>query len=192
MLTAQELEEFSLVLKGSSMVRYVLQHLLYMFQIELFLSLGLYSGIFTMHIKKSRTQNRPFLCSLSSLRSIYCYHCRWFNKSHTEVSNSSVCVKIILKKIYQLQFHISKLSLQPQSQCYFTLGIIQITASGRCDFIAQCIIVRMLNHYDYTYHPFIDLNLQKTVVGSRYSFRDHPFILGNRILRSVNIYLHFI
>ena len=37
----------------------------------------------------------------------------------------------------------------------FHLGIVQIIASGCCDFIAQCIIVSV-NHCTYhcTYHPF--------------------------------------
>ena len=46
----------------------------------------------------------------------------------------------------------------------FVLQIIQSTVSGCCDFLAQCVLVR-INHC--TYHPFNHLNLQRsTDVGS--------------------------
>ena len=49
----------------------------------------------------------------------------------------------------------------------FRFQIVQAVASGCCDFLAQCILVR-INHC--TYHPiiyFIHVNLRRfTVVGS--------------------------
>jgi hypothetical protein len=47
----------------------------------------------------------------------------------------------------------------------FRLSVVQTIASGLCDFIAQCIIVRINN---CTYHSiYIHLNLQRsTAVGS--------------------------
>ena len=41
----------------------------------------------------------------------------------------------------------------------FHLSIVQTVASGVCDFIAQCIIVRIINHC--TYHPFYSLKSSK-------------------------------
>ena len=147
--------------------------------------------LFTMHIENVQDANHPFLCSLHSLRSIYCYHCRWFNKSHIW-SKWQLYLYDFFNK-YQVQFRISKLSLQLQNDSMpmlFHLGIVQIIASGCCDFIAQCIIVRIM--IISIIHIFTkDLPLLDHVE-SRYPFRDHPFILGNCILRSVNIHLHFI
>ena len=53
-----------------------------------------------------------------------------------------------------MQLHIGTLSFQLQidtEPMLYHLFIVQIIASGCCDFIAQCIIVR-INHF--TYHPF--------------------------------------
>ena len=62
-----------------------------------------------------------------------------------------------------------------------------MTASGFCDFLAQCILVG-INHctYHLFYWPksFSDLPLLDRV-GPRYPCRDHSFNLGNHMLRSV-------
>ena len=55
-----------------------------------------------------------------------------------------------------MQIHINTLSpqLQTDSQSkLFRVWIIQSTVNGCCDFIAQCILVR-INHSSCTYHPF--------------------------------------
>ena len=74
-------------------------------------------------------------------------------------------------------------TLSPQSILHH-ISIIQTTVNGCCDFLAQCILVRM-NHCTC---PFIDLNLQRsTVVGScgvkisasrsfLYSWQSHTWI----------------
>ena len=69
------------------------------------------------------------------------------------------------------------------------LGVVQTVVSGCCDFMAQCIMVR-INHSKYLSeilnHPFIHLDIPLlNFVGSKYPFRYHSFIPGNRIHRSV-------
>jgi len=67
-----------------------------------------------------------------------------------EVSNNSTCNIIIM------QMRIGALSPQLQfgSQSLpFRFDIIQVISNGSCDFIAQCILVR-INHWHRTYHPF--------------------------------------
>ena len=76
-----------------------------------------------------------------------------------QVSNNPICKNIIFLSV--VQWHISTLS--PQLQIYllsmlFHLTIVQVIAVGCCDFIAQCILVRM-NHC--TYHPFYSLKSSK-------------------------------
>ena len=39
--------------------------------------------VFTLLIEQVQDGNHPFLRSLSSLRSIYCYRCQWFTGCHT-------------------------------------------------------------------------------------------------------------
>jgi hypothetical protein len=79
-----------------------------------------------------------------------------------EVSNNSSICKIII-----MQMRIGALSPQLQNgsqSMLFRIGVVQVIANGSCDFIAQCILVR-INHC--TYHPFIHLILQRSsVVGS--------------------------
>jgi hypothetical protein len=63
------------------------------------------------------------------------------------VSNNSI------RKIIIIQMRIGALS-QYQNYSQSTIrysGIVQAIANGSCDFIAQCILVR-INHF--TYHPF--------------------------------------
>ena len=58
---------------------------------------------------------------------------------------------------------ISTLSLQLQIDAQpvmYHLSIVQTIASGFCDFIAQCIIVR-ISHSSYTYHPFCSPKILK-------------------------------
>ena len=69
-----------------------------------------------------------------------------------------------------MQTRISTLSLQSQieSQPMFNrLWIVQTIATGCCDFIAQCILVR-IDHHDCTYDPFYSpkSSRRSTVVGS--------------------------
>ena len=56
-------------------------------------------------------------------------------------------------------------TLSGSRQLIYRVAIVQTVASGCCDFIAQCIMVR-INHCTYMNHQFIHLNPQRsTVVG---------------------------
>ena len=111
-----------------------------------------------------------------------------------EVSNNSICKNLTFFYISAVQSRIRTLSTQGQidsEPTLFQLVAIQTTASGCCDFLAQCILVR-LNHCTVTYHPFYSHKSCKDLsmldrVGSQHPCRDHSFNLGNHILRSVDL-----
>ena len=63
-----------------------------------------------------------------------------------QVSNNPICKNIIFFFNSVVQKNFSAES----TQIYIT--ILQTTVNGCCDFLAQCILVRILNHC--TYHPF--------------------------------------
>ena len=76
----------------------------------------------------------------------------------------------------------------------FRLEVVQTVASSCCDFLAQCIMVRykpldLSESFDLFWirvtYIFKDLPLLDCV-GSKYPFRYHSFISGNRIHMSVS------
>ena len=68
------------------------------------------------------------------------------------VSNNSVCKNIILLSVVQTRVGTLSAQVQIDSQpMLFHISIAQGIANGGCDFLAQCILVR-INHS--TYHPF--------------------------------------
>jgi hypothetical protein len=120
----------------------------------LFLGLGIYSGIFALYLqcplKESRTAIFVFyvLCLLYAL-SMATVVFDVLNFVLMEVSNNSIC------KIIILQMRIGALSPQIQNDSpsiIFPINIVQSVANGSCDFISQCILVR-INHCT-TYHLF--------------------------------------
>jgi hypothetical protein len=126
-------------------------------KVQSFLGLGIYSGIFAVYLqcplKVSGTSIFVFyvLCllyvlSMASIASDLLGSILVVVK----VSNNSIC------KIIIMQMRIG--ALLPQLQNYsqpmlFHVQIVSIVASGFCDFIAQCILVR-INHRHGAYHPF--------------------------------------
>ena len=109
------------------------------------------------------------------------------------VSNNSICKNTIFLSESVVQTRVGTLSapgLQIDSQSMsFHISIIQATAIGCRDFLAQCILSSThkplyLSSVLFTF-IFKDLPLLDRV-GSKYPCRDHFFILSNRIvLRSV-------
>ena len=99
-------------------------------------------------------------------------------------------MNIVLSSV--VQWRASTLSLQLQIDLrpiMIRIGDVQITVDACCDFISQCIIVRInhsICHPIYSAKIFKDLPLLDCV-GSKYSFRDYSFNLVNHILRSVNL-----
>ena len=68
------------------------------------------------------------------------------------VSNNSICTKniIFFNSVVQMNTDIQQIT--GAKPLIFHITILQITINGCCDFLAQCILVRMLNHR--IYHPF--------------------------------------
>ena len=106
-------------------------------------------------------------------------------------ANNSICKNtIFFISFVQTRFTTLSPRLRIDSlPMLFHISIIQTTANGCCDFLAQCILVR-INHC--TCHPFYSLKCSLAIdlplldrLGSRHPCCDHSFIFGNRILRSV-------
>jgi hypothetical protein len=126
---------------------------------ELSPGLGLYSGIFAMYLQ------RPLNNTTGRMATILFYAvCLLYVLSTvavivdllsiilTLVSNNSICKNIIFF-ISVVQAYSNSLSPIDIESLQFHIAIIQNIASGCCDFLAQCILVR-INHLSCTYHPF--------------------------------------
>ena len=76
-----------------------------------------------------------------------------------KVSNNLSVYSVVPKNFYNLQLESLTFTLY--------IPILQTTVNGCCDFLAQCILVRILSHSVVPIIRFIHLNLQRsTVVGS--------------------------
>ena len=121
-------------------------------EVQLFPGLGLYSGIFIIYLqwrsKDSRTATIIFyaLCLLYILSTVTVVGD--LIDYSIGVSNNSICKNIVFLLIMmQLRFRVSMPSPQLQidlQSILFRAGIVQATANGCCDFIAQCTLVRIL------------------------------------------------
>jgi hypothetical protein len=130
-------------------------------EVQLFPGLGLYSGIFAMYLQchpnESRTATIIFyaLCLLYVLSTVNVV-VDLFNYIFILVSNNSICKNIIFLSVMQAYSNsLSLIDLESLARI-FRNAIIQTTASSCCDFLAQCILVR-INHSSCTYHPFQSL-----------------------------------
>ena len=131
-------------------------------EVQLFPGLGLYSGIFAMYLQcpqnKFRTASIIFyaLCVLYVLSTVNVV-LDLVALIIEIVSNNLICKNIIfLNSIVQTL----KNSDNPQLRVFqFHIGIVQITVNGCCDFLAQCILVRILNHC--AYHVFYSHKFSK-------------------------------
>jgi hypothetical protein len=132
-------------------------------EVQLFPGLGLYSGIFAMYLQcppnKSRSTGRTASIIFYALCLLYVLSTTsavvdlvaiiQFILASVEVSNNSICKNIIFLSVVQT-YPNSQSQIDAESY-QFHLQIIQTTVNGCCDFLAQCILVR-INHC--TYHPF--------------------------------------
>ena len=124
--------------------------------VQIFPGPGLYSGIFAMYLQCPSNKSRTAVI-LYAVCLLYVLSTVTFVTDLValilEVSNRFICKDIIfLNSVVQTRISTLSLRLQSDSQpMLFRLMITQTTASGCCDFISQCIIVR-INHF--TYHPF--------------------------------------
>ena len=136
-------------------------------EIQLFPGLGLYSGIFAMYVQYPQNKSRTASIISYALSFLYVLSTVSAVADLVALIIEIVSNNPIRKKIIFLNLVVQKNSGNPQltGAFEFHIGILQGTVNGFCDFLAQCILVRILNHC--THQPFIHLNLQRsTVVGS--------------------------
>ena len=127
-------------------------------KVQLFPGLGIYSGIFAIFLhcvlsKESRTTSIIFY----ALWLLYVLSTATVASDLLdfviEVSNNSFSKYIIFLSVMQSRISTLPVQLQLDSQSMlFYIKIFQTTANGCCDFIAQCILVR-ISHCTY-YHLF--------------------------------------
>ena len=165
-------------------------------EVQLFPGPGLYSGIFAMYLLLCpSTESRTTIIHFYAVCLLYVLSTATFASDLVYfihyVSNNPICKIPFFLSVAQMRVWTLSSQLQIDSQpMLFHITIVQVTASGCCDFLAQCILVRIKNLYlssvlltwIYKDLPLLDR------VGSGYPCRDHSFILGNRILRSVIIW----
>ena len=139
-------------------------------EVRLFPGLGVYSGIFAIYLQcssnesRTRTANVVFyiLCLLYifSGATVVCDLLAFI----FGVSNDHICKNIILSSVLQLRMQALSLQLQSELQPILTrIYAVQATVNACCDFTSQSIIVR-INHSNLNYHPFIHLDLQRSIV----------------------------
>ena len=121
-------------------------------EVQLFLGLGVYSGIFAMYLQCSSNKAIVFyaLCLLYVLSTATIVSD--LVNVILQVSNNPICKNNQFLSV--VQWRISTLSLQLQNDSepmMFRIYIIQSIVTSGCDFIAQCILVRIIH---CTYHPF--------------------------------------
>ena len=120
--------------------------------------LGLYSGIFAIYLRCPSQKSRMAIIVFYVLCVLYVLStatvvCNWLTVV-LDVSNffQMICKNIIFYQYMQMRTIGLSLQLQLDADPMLSrLWTIQVTVSGCCDFIAQCIIVR-INHC--TCHPF--------------------------------------
>ena len=119
---------------------------------QLLPGLGLYSGIFAVYLQhrdsqnKSRTRTASIifyaLCVLYILSTVNVV-LDLANFIIQLVSNNPICKNIIFSNsVMQKNFGLESIYI----------GILQTTVNGCCDFLAQCILVRTLNHCTHHDH----------------------------------------
>ena len=155
---------FQYVLKDSSSVTYpfcvlTCTFLLVANKVQLFHGLGLYSGIFALylHCPSDKTRKSNVVFYILSLLYVFCA-ATFISDLITVifgVSNNSIWRKILSLSSF-MQSIIGGLSPQLQiilESRLIRISIVQTTINACCDFISQCIIVR-ISHSSYIYYSF--------------------------------------
>jgi hypothetical protein len=159
MITAVQLSVIQLCLEGfffgkiSVLLVYALALSLTLAnEVQLFLGLGIYTGIFAIYLQCPSKVDRTATIVFYVLCFLYVLSMANVAVDLLEgargVSNNSIC------KIVIMLMRIDALSpqLQHSSQLMlFNINVFQTTANGSCDLIAQCVLV-CLNYL--AYHPF--------------------------------------
>jgi hypothetical protein len=124
-------------------------------EVQFFLGLGFYSGIFAIYLQCPSKESRTAIIVFYVLCLLYVLSMATVVSdllaAILEVSDNSI------RNIIIMQMRIGALSPQIQNDSpsmIYRVYIVQTVANGSCDFIAQCILVRILNHRAYPSHPF--------------------------------------
>ena len=134
-------------------------------EVQLSLGLGIYSGIFAMHLQNYLKERRTATIVSYVLCLLYVLSLASFISDllgsipFKIVSNNSI---YNLKIIY-IQMCIGALSPQlhiGSDSTIIRIDTVQTITNGSCDFIAQCILVR-INYC--IYHPFYSLKSPKDI-----------------------------
>ena len=169
--------------------------LLFAKEVQLFPCLVLYCGIFALYLVfTSGTRGpRPAVIIFCALILLFVLSTVTFIADLVKfilekvllVSNNSISKIFFLSVV---QFHLSTTS----SDSRLTLTIIQATASGFCDFLAQCILVR-INHYPfYSLAPkYLKIYRCWIIWGGNIRVVILPSILAITYLGQSIYYLHF-
>ena len=129
-------------------------------EVRLFPDLGIYSGIFAIYLQfasnDSRTKTIIFyaLCLLYILSTATIVSDLLSYLVDSDVSNNSIFKNIIYLSVMLMRLNTLPVQLQIDLQSesiLFRIAIVQITLSGCCDLIAQCILVR-INHCTYLFY----------------------------------------
>ena len=124
--------------------------------VQLFPGLGLYSGIFAMylHCTSKRSGTVTALTLFYAVCLLYVLSAASFVSDLLalilEVSNNSFCKNTIFLLVAQTRALLYPLQID-SGPILFRVLLLQTTANGCCDFLAQCILVR-INHC--ICHPF--------------------------------------
>jgi hypothetical protein len=121
-------------------------------EVQSFLGLGIYSGIFALYLQCPLKESRPAII-------VFYVLCLLYVLSMAEVASDSLAIIVAvsnnsIRNIIIILMRIGALSPQFQNDSLsmlYRVSIVQTVANGSCDFIAQCILVR-INHR--AYHPF--------------------------------------
>ena len=122
-------------------------------EVQLFPGLGLYSGIFAMDLQCHWQSKKTATILFYAICLLYILSTATFVSDlvHlTLVSTTNSICKVFLSVV---QTRVGTLSPRLQIESLpmlFHISVIQTTANGCCDFLAQCILVR-ISHY--TCHP---------------------------------------
>jgi hypothetical protein len=121
-------------------------------EVQFFLGIGIYSGIFALYLQCPLKESRTAIIVFYVLCLLYVLSMATvvmdLLATIIEVSNNSIRnIIIILMRIGAL----SPQDLNDSQSMIYRIGIVQVVANGSCDFIAQCILVRIIH---CTCHPF--------------------------------------
>ena len=121
-------------------------------EVQLFLGLGVYSGIFATYLQCPSTKSGTAIILFYAVCLLYVLSTVSFASDLVAlilyVSNNSICKITFFVSVMQTRFRTLSPQLQTDSlPMLFSISIIQSAVDGFCDFLAQSILVRVKNLY---------------------------------------------